>query len=199
MQTNCVPLCKNSNVAESKVSKVQQATKIKQLLQDIESNQSAKISTALDGLQLVGDERVIAPLVDVLRKLSAENQALVVEFLSSLKHTPSKAEIMKAVLDDTNGDVLTILLSTIWNSPLDYSEYIGEFVRLAVQRDFMVTLECLTILENLEGPFEESHILECQLQLRDYLEGAHEKSSQKNHLISEIALLVKDIDRNLQD
>ncbi len=186
-------------MSESKSSKIQQATKIKQFIQDIASNQSAKITTALDGLQVHGDETVIAPLIQTLTGLSDENKALIVEFLSSLKHSASKTEIMKAALDPTNTAIQTTILSTIWNSPLDYSEYIADFVRLAVKNDFMVTLECLTILENLEGPFEESHILECQLQLRDYLEGTYEKSSQKDQLISEIALLIKDIDRNLQD
>ena len=87
------------------------------------------------------------------------------------------------------------LLSTIWNSPLDYSSYLAEFVSLAVKGDFMVTLECLTIIENLEGPFIESSILESQLLLKDYHEGLYQKDQQKDHLISEIALLLKDMDR----
>jgi hypothetical protein len=41
--------------------------------------------------------------------------------------------------------------------------------------------------------------LESQLFLKEYLDGEFPKTKEKNQLISEIAILIKDIDRNLQD
>lgn len=59
-------------------------------------------------------------------------------------------------------------------------------------------MNILTIIENLEGPFEESDILEAQLHLKEYLElGA--KDDQKAILISEIALLIKNFNEELAD
>ena len=91
-------------------------------------------------------------------------------------------------------DMKVQILSTIWNSPLDYSEYLAEFVSLAVTGDFLLILECLTILENLNGPFEEADILESQLLLKTYYEG-ESRDAQKDPLMDEIAMLIKDIDR----
>ena len=53
----------------------------------------------------------------------------------------------------------------------------------------MESVECLTILENLEGPFEEEQLMEAQV----ILSGMKDKSfdHQKSTMISEIALLVK--------
>jgi hypothetical protein len=63
----------------------------------------------------------------------------------------------------------------------------------------METLDCLTIIENLEGPFMEEDILEAQLHLKSYLEDTATKDDQKSHLLSEIAIAIKDINENLQE
>jgi hypothetical protein len=57
----------------------------------------------------------------------------------------------------------------------------------------MEALECLTILENLEGPFEEHHLLEAQLHLREYAQSdrAHEED-RKTNIISEIAMFIQE-------
>ena len=87
----------------------------------------------------------------------------------------------------------------IVNTKVDFSDYLDEFVQIAVEGNFMETLDCLTIIENLEGPFMEENILEAQLHLKSYLEQPGSKDEQKAQLLSEIALLLKDINRNLQD
>ena len=63
----------------------------------------------------------------------------------------------------------------------------------------METLECLTIIENMEGPFMEEDILESQLHLKRYLEGEGQQDKQKAQLLSEIALLIKDINEGLTE
>jgi hypothetical protein len=68
-----------------------------------------------------------------------------------------------------------------------------EFVEIAVDGDFMEALDCLTILENMEGPFEERQILEAQLHLKDYLEDTAPKEQQKAKIMSEITLWLKDL------
>jgi len=90
-------------------------------------------------------------------------------------------------------------LTTIWNMKVDFSGYIDEFVHIAVFGDFMETLECLTIIENMEGPFMEEDILESQLHLKRYLEGEGQQDKQKAQLLSEIALLIKDINEGLTE
>ncbi len=165
-------------------------------MEDIAGGVPSKVTTALDALQVYGDDSVIEPLVQSIDLQQDEKSiAEIVEFLSSLKSTSAVSKVMELVANPAYEHQQVRILSTIWNSPLDYSKYLAEFVALAVKKDFMVALECLTILENLDGPFEEHTILESQLLLKDYHEGVYPKDSQKDHLISEIALLLKDMDR----
>ena len=187
-------------MSEEKVPVKQRKLKIVKLLGDIESGIPAKVTTALDSLQIHGDHTVIEPLIQAIDLQTDEKSiAEIIEFLSSLKSTKAVKTVMDCLRNPDFSHQQIRILSTIWNSPLDYSPFVAEFIALAVKGDFLVTLECLTILENLDGPFDESSLLEAQLLLKEYHDGLYLKDAQKDHLISEIALLLKDMDRSIDD
>jgi hypothetical protein len=81
----------------------------------------------------------------------------------------------------------------MWNSTLDFSWYIDVVVKTAVEGSLVDALDCLTIIENMEGPFIESKILESKLILIDYLENKQEIDSQKQTFLQSIALKLKTI------
>ncbi|PWL27317.1 MAG: hypothetical protein DCO96_11255 [Fluviicola sp. XM-24bin1] len=175
-------------------------TKLKQILMDLATDDSKKISKAIKALEAHGDPSVIKPLSEkLLSGVSEKNQKEILELFSSFKDSNVTAEMMDVIEDEHFLPIRQLLLSTIWNTKVDFSDYIDEFVQIAVDGDFMETLDCLTIIENLEGPFMEENILEAQLHLKNYLEQSGDKDEQKAQLLSEIALLLKDINRNLQD
>ncbi|MDD2983979.1 MAG: hypothetical protein PHQ74_11400 [Crocinitomicaceae bacterium] len=180
---------------EEKTTNKQVTLKIAKLLADVQTGVPAKVKTALDALQVSGKDAIIEPLIrSIALQTDEECIGEIIEFLSSLKSTSASKEVMACLKNPELAEFKIQILSTIWNSPLDYSEYLTEFISLAITGDFLITLECLTILENLNGPFEEADILESQLLLKAYYEGT-ERDSQKAPLMDEIALLIKDIDR----
>lgn len=177
-----------------------QNKKIELLLADLRTEVAGKVKTALDGLQLEGNYTIIEPLFTFIANAkNDEAKNLVIEFLCNLKDSKSKLMVMDCLEQARFSTIQNTILNTIWNSPLDYSEYIHDFVKLAVANEFMTTLECLTIIENLDGPFEEQHLYEAQLALKDYHDGKYIKSKEKDEFISEIALLIKDFDNNTVD
>jgi hypothetical protein len=174
-----------------------QKLKITRLLDDLKSGNDTKFNAAIKSLQVHGDVATIEPLVELLLtdQLSHSNRSVLIELLSTLNLSDAPDEIMRLVKDENYLKVRPIILSSIWNSKLDYSYFLSDFVEIAVEGDYLDTLECLTIIENLEGPFEERHILEAQLFLRDFIESTGKtKDDRKAVLISEIALLLKDFD-----
>ncbi len=174
-----------------------QKIKITRLLEDLKSGNDSKFNAAIKSLQVNGDITAIEPLVELLLAdyLSQQNRLALIELLSTLNLSDAPDEIIRIVKDENFLRVRPILLSTIWNSKLDYSYFLSDFVEIAVEGDYLDTLECLTIIENLEGPFEERHILEAQLFLRDFIESdGKTRDERKAVLISEIALLLKDFD-----
>jgi len=181
-------------MAESNTKK-ERKKKLDLLLSDLKSGEEKKVNQALKGLQVHGDQSVILPLIEVWSEgTSSQVENEIISFLGDLKQNDTAEPIMHAVNKKEFRSLRQKLLTTIWNSKVDYSEYFVDFVRIAVEGDFMEALECLTILENLEGPFEEHQFLDAQVELSVFAEQQN-KDEQKKQLISEIALLIKDLEQ----
>lgn len=175
--------------------------KLEQILLDIKSNNDVKIAKAIKTLETAGNSSVIRPLANLLLgdELSDSSKFAIIEMFSSLKDSTTAVEMMDVIGDPQFLEIRQTLLTTLWNTKVDYSNYIDEIVEIATTGTFMETLECLTIVENMDGPFMEEDILECQLHLKNYLENDAVKEPQKSELLSELALIIKDINENLMD
>ena len=170
--------------------------KIESLLLDVKSSNTAIVKTAFEGLKIVGEPSILLPIIlELNTKNHTEKNALILEFLACLKDSKARSIMMDLIQQTDLKEYQQLLLSTIWNSPLDYTDYLEVFVDLALKGDFIITLECLTIIENLDGPFSEKSVMEAQVLLGAYAESIPDKNSQKGMLISEIALLIKDFQR----
>ncbi len=176
---------------------VERREKVKAILKDIHSSESKKIIAALKALKVHGDDHVIIPIAEVWNKgVNPKVEEEIIRFLGDIKSRKSAQFIMEILLDRNFNTIHLPLLTTIWNSKVDYSAYLVEFVSLSVQYDFMVALECLTIIENMEGPFEEHHILDAQIILREFAEKQqHQKESddKKVQLINEINAIITNL------
>lgn len=173
---------------------------LKPIIEELNSGKVANIKKALKSLQVNGDASVIKPLANVLKsKISPEIDLEIIGFLSDLKDTSVKQEVVDVLNEDDYLDVRHQILTSIWNCKIDYSEFIADFVAIACDGNFMETFECLTILENLEGPFEERHILECQLLLKEYIESNSAVDKKKSQVMSDIASLIKSFDLEVDD
>lgn len=180
--------------------KISPKKKLVAILSDLKTANIPKTKTLLDSLQISGDYTIIEPLFSILLECTDnEKSELITEFLCSLKDSKSAIMVMDCLQQTRFQPIQVSILATIWNSPIDYSTYLSDFVKLAVEQDFLVTLECLTIIENLDGPFEEQALFESQLHLKNYHDGQFLKTKEKDQLISEIALLIKGFDRNTLD
>lgn len=174
--------------------------KLKHLVQDLKSQNEKKIIDALKSLQVNGDSTVILPLLETLREnISNKVNDEIILFLGDLKDTSVKAEIINTLRDDNFASIRKGILTSIWQCKIDYSDFVSDFVAIACEGTFEEAFDCLTIIENLEGPIEERHILESQLHLKEYLEDNSPKDPQKSHILSDIALLIKGFDSDIDE
>jgi len=182
------------------MANIKKADKLKQILLDLNATDETKITKALKALEAHGNSSAIKPLAEkLLTGLSEKNEKELVELLCSLKDTSVTAELMDVIEDEKFESIRPTMLSVVWNTKVDFSDYIDEFVHIATKGSLVETLDCLTIIENMEGPFMEENILESQLHLKNFLEADLQKDPQKMELLSEIAIVLKDINQNLQD
>lgn len=177
---------------------IERQKKLDVLLKDIHSKKDNKIISGIKALKVHGDDTVITPLIDLWNKgVSDAVENELSAFFSDLKSSGAAPTIMEVLKNKSYNAIHLPLLATIWNSSIDYSEYLEDFVHLAIKNDFMVALECLTILENLDGPFEEHHVLESEVMLREFAENYNENKNEeekKVQMVLEISKLVRSFD-----
>jgi hypothetical protein len=183
---------KNDQVLKSNLNK-QEKLKIGQLVGDLQSKDELKIASAIKALAIHGHATVIEPLITVWRSgLSGDNEALLIDLLQSLKDTSAIGPLMEAFNDPKNCSIRRKLLVTFWNSKLDFSEYLADFVLFGIEGDFLDALEAITLIENFEVIAPEPAILESQLLLKEYFGQTEERNEQKDVILADLAILLKD-------
>jgi hypothetical protein len=170
------------------------------LLTDIQSNDNHKVLKAIQSMEAHGHASIVEPMLAVWFKTEDEeiDQAMQ-NFFGDLKDSTTSAAMMEFLNATDSSDFRRKILTAIWNSKVDYSNYLKDFVRLAAEGDFLEALECLTVIENLDGPFPEDQFLESQLHLKNYLENRKESTDHKAELMSEIAMVIREFEKNQFD
>ena len=171
--------------------------KRKELISALTSSEESVVVKALNDLEADGDASFIPLMINLLETGSDQVIGMVVELLSSLKDSSAAKEIIEVLREEENASVKQLVLSTIWNTNIDYSEYLPDFVLWACEGDYLIALDCLTIIENTVFNAEERHILEAQWHLKEFMEGNPEMSEQKKVIISDIASFIKSADMEI--
>lgn len=140
---------------------------LNQLITDLSS---VKIATALNAVKQLkhdGTSKAIKPLIDVWVANEGNRLGDAIEKLMfSLKDTEG-IDIIIAESEALQGNEMqSKVLSSLWNAGIDCSDYLQRLVNIALKADYLTAVECMTIVENMEGPFEETQLMEALISLR---------------------------------
>jgi hypothetical protein len=170
----------------------QQLLKLADALKDLKGNDESKQILAIKTLEQIGDVSVLPELVSFLNHSNMAVAREMRELLSSLQQQDA-AEVLVQIIRNTESlSLKQQIINTMWNSKLDYSSFLADFVSVAMEGDFMLAMECLTLIENMSGPFEEHQLLEAQLHLKEFLVNDIGKDERKDLIVSDIASFIKD-------
>ncbi len=144
--------------------------KLISILKNMKSNDSKKIIESLNEIKKEGDKRAIVPMIELLAitdniKIKKE----IVEILNQLKLESAQDELINQILINKYPELRATLLSTIWNSPQNPTKHLSKFVKLATLGDIETTIECFTIIDNLEPPMREEWLMDSQIEINKYL------------------------------
>lgn len=173
------------------------AKKLNELILDLQTLESTKFSSAIEGLKTFGNHTVIPVLAELYPKCDTDQKHQIVNLLIDVRDEESQDALMEVLMDLQDQETRIAFLSTVWNSSMDYSEYLVEFIKIVVKGDFMEAIECHTIIDNLEGPFDEDIVMEAQMILKENLETLM-KDEQKRLLINDILLKLNDFDQSVE-
>jgi len=114
-------------------------------------------------------------------------------FLASIIKKGIREAWMELLKNTVNEEEKHPIINILWNTRIDFSPYLVEFVQWAVEGDYQTTLECLTVIEQMAGPFGEELLLEAQCLLQER-RNSHTESPQKRVLLEDIASVLKNFE-----
>lgn len=133
------------------------------------------------------DEGKISTLITLLT--DASDKAVKEQALLTLKKEKKGAELLLMAIASPKSDGHKhTLVAACWESEINFSKYLSFFILLAMHDDYLVSLEAITAIENMEGPFEETHLQE----------GIKKIKAKQKGMESERAVLLNDLLHTLQ-
>lgn len=172
--------------------------KVLELIGQLGSAEAKTQIKAIQELKIHGTEEVIEPLIS-LHVVSQNNavKAEIESLLNTLKVDGVQPSVIDCLVNVEYESAHQIILSSIWNSNLDYSDYLQEIVETAVNGDFMAAMECLTIFENMEAELSEEKVMPPLLALNQYLNDNRGEDSPKHKLLTEVAVFLNRVNQSL--
>lgn len=113
-------------------------------------NNPLKIAEAIDILRNSEPlEGAIDLLVSYYNKSNNDSvRRLISGFMNDLKDKSACKEVMEAIRKKLSDETMRMLISSCWQSGLDYSGYTPEFAGIfALTGDYMTAVECFSVIE----------------------------------------------------
>ncbi len=143
-----------------------------QILEGLFSTERAKVSAALGEIAVKGNEKMVIPLLKtfVAWDHHSEISEEISKILLQLKTEKAIPELI-AALDDPEFDAQrAFIISIFWNSGLFPVDDIDVLLKHALRGGFQVTLEALTVVENLETAPDSELIQETIFDIDDFID-----------------------------
>ena len=142
---------------------------INQLKEDLSSSNDSVITKALTKTRAKGNEQLIDPLIELYTE--TENQKIKEEIKNIFSELKNKdiLDFLLPQLSEGSNEVKELIFFSIWSSGIDMTDHIPELIEASCSGNYMVILEALTVLENLEGPFNEDDLFQANTLLQQYL------------------------------
>jgi hypothetical protein len=131
-------------------------------LRGLESSSNAEVLKAIKNIREEGTEDAIPFLVKTLVTNPDEDiKNEVAHLLFDLKNEKALPGLIMSILNPENQEYKQTLVAACWESGLNCTPFLRDFVDIAISSDYMVTIECLTVIENMIGPFNAEELEQC--------------------------------------
>ena len=104
------------------------------------------------------NEGEISKLISLLT--DPANKAFKEETLLTLKKEKAGDGLLLAIASPKAKTNKHMLVAACWESEINYSKYLSFFIILALDNDDLVSLEAITVISTMEGPFNKDAVSE---------------------------------------
>lgn len=150
----------------AKISKTNRPSIIK----DLKSNDEAFALKAIEKIKKGGDASYIN---DVLEALSATTELGIEnatsQLLFDLKDKEAVEELVNQLSNPAFAEIRVLILSACWQSGIDLSHRLPDFITVATIGTYMECLEVLTVVENWEAINDQEALENETIRLKAFL------------------------------
>ena len=137
-----------------------------QWVADLFSSSDKTIIAALKKIKDDGNEHTLVPILKLL--INTQNPQIqedIIQILNELKN-PRCTQILVDAINNSEYSLYQLeLIQALWESGLDCSLFIEDLVKWAIEGDFQVANEAITVIENINPPYYKEQIKICLLKL----------------------------------
>lgn len=140
------------------------------VISDLKSENELLALAAIEKLKKGGDETYIFEILTALlntKDVSIENS--LAQLLFDLKDPKAVNELVNQLSNDSFLEIRVLMLSACWQTGLDLSNRLPDFITIASTGTYMECLEVLTIIENWDAIADQEMLENEILRLRAFL------------------------------
>ncbi len=133
--------------------------------------------------------------------LSVANDKItsLIQLLTLSENKDFKEETLMILKKEKAGDLLItaikktkknkhILVAACWESEIDFSNYLPYFIDLALDSDYLVSLEAITVISTMEGPFVADDV---KSSISKVKEEQKKLNSERDVLLNDLAITLE--------
>ncbi len=164
--------------------------KLRELTAVLESGKKESILDAIrtlkEGEALEGAIAVLAAFYD--NSLDKMLNKTIESFFNDIKYQAASREVIAEIRKPWKSSTISMLISSCWQSGLDYSEYLADIATIYLDADYATAIECMTVIEESAG---RSGRKEKDDIIRLIMESASAHTHEKSPLTSELVLILQ--------
>ena len=132
---------------------------INQIIEKLKRTNTDEVLLTINHIRNSGEPKILKILIELLNGTNDEQIfSAIVNLLNDLKIQSATSEIITAIQDDNFRKIRKNLLTSCWQSGLDYSGYLSLFVEIFIMNEFDIAFEAMTIIENIEESYTDDII-----------------------------------------
>lgn len=167
------------------------------LVTDLNSSDNKKILSALDRFDKHASGDLIIPLLDLFASSNGQAKDRSASMLRELKVSAAEKILVDALSKKKYAAIKTDIFSFLWNSGCQPGERIFDIVSSGLSGDYMLAFESLTLIDTLDGPFEETDLIEAQLVAKEFL--VRNQKDDRFELVAKLLEKLREMDSRVVD
>ncbi|MCF8276691.1 MAG: hypothetical protein K9J17_08155 [Flavobacteriales bacterium] len=140
------------------------------VIKDLKSNDETIALAAIEKLKKGGDASYISDILTALKNTTEVSvESSIAQLLFDLKDKDAIEELVNELSNLEFADIRVLMLSACWQTGIDLSHRLPDFITVASTGSYMECLEVLTIIENWEEIKDQEMLENEMIRLKAFL------------------------------